>query len=712
MIQKRLFAVSPTPSVQAELTSQDAILAAFQQRQSFNIGANVRLHWYDPEAAQAWLDYARSDRFSREAINALSSEEQSARVDELWKAFGKYWRCLNVSPYGWARFRRLLESLWGYPSYAIGQDGWKGKVNTPYMNGRWGGAWRQRAHAAIYAPPQPQGVYSPAFGGNRSAWYTGRDNPQFGPTDVVFGTPSPYAIENAAGRPSEVGSLPNRSFAPTVEVHRVWMQRTGEVYGGYPNGLNRAYANGAIDMNRTLATLWQSSNFHQPPTNVPGRWDDWTVGFAIPDPGTVAQGGAAYRHRRAASTDVQWTVPPLFWYWEILRAAYPLPTGYSDTVTYPNQPTAPTPLLSILDYLARLTPDQVVREVMNDVMWRNSQMASQAGFPLDRLGDAALTAELNNRRAAAVPSLATQIISSVASVTGGVVDLATGGKAGLAGAGMVSQAVRLVDTLDNEYEAIELRRTDVFGRGMPALDTVAITDDETDARARIAEAGLPTGGGVFTGLIANIGGNADAMGTGSLSIVEMPHGGEVEVGTAREVPQCRWADAEMRTWRCTIPTGPQWVRVASPSGEARMAQTGTSSTSPATLTWPAMAAESRFAIAGLPQGSAVFVDGAPAMGTWQDAAMTTWEVLAPAGSHAIRLVPPNAAPVLAQVAFPSSATFAAMTALSAQQAVEASPSSGSGLWLALGVTAVAAGLFYATTQMDGRKSNPPRRRKQ
>lgn len=709
MIQKRLFAVSDSPSIQAALTTPEAILAAIQAAGSLNIGAIVRLHWYDPDAATAWLNYARSDRFSRETINTLPSLEQNARVVEMWDAFGRYWRCLNVSPYGWARFRRLCEAQWGYPSYSLGQDGWSGKINTPQRNGQYGGMWRRRAHAAIYTPAvaaSQVASYSPRFGVHRAQFVTGNGNPEFGPTDVVFGTRDPYAIENAGSRASERGVLPNRGFAPTVEVHRVWMQRTGELIGSYPSGLDRTYAdaNPGAPWGRTLAEAWRGYNFSEPPANNPGRWDDWTIGFALPQAAT------------AGGTDTQWTVPPLLWYWELLRGVQSLPTGYGDSPTYPNEPASPTPSMSVLDYLASKTPDAIVREVMNDVQWRNRAMATNTGVVLSALGDEAGRRELDRQREAQTPSLAAQIVAGTATAIGGVVSLATANPLGLGMAGMVSQAVRLVDSLSRG--TAEERRTDVFGRLMPTLDTVGIVDDSSGARLSITEAGTPSGGGGLTisiPLFINIGANADALGTGPLSIVGMPHGGQVEVGQARDVPACRWTDDTLTTWRCTIPTGPQWVRVVSAEGEARLGRTETSSIAPASLTWASMFREHRYGITGLPQGTAVFVDGAPAMGTWTDASMGEWQVFMPTGSHDVRLVAPGMAPVLVTVRAEgdaSRATWGALQTASVQQRQTAAGGSSVGLIVAGVVGVGALAIFLATVVMDGKpapKRNPSRR---
>jgi hypothetical protein len=408
-------------------------------------------------------------------------------------------------------------------------------------------------------------------------------------------------------------------------------------------------------------------------------------------------------------------VPPLVWYLEMLLAPYPLVTGdgYDDREGYPRFPEiVPSVTMSVLDYLASKTPDAIVREVMFDVMQRNSAMAMTNGIIESTLGDAAGRAELDRIRAASAPSSAAQIISGAVTVVGGVVSVATANPAPLAAAGMVSQAVRLADSLTRSD--VESRRTDIFGRGMPVLDTVGIVDGESDAGRVIGSAGLPSSGG-STMVFVNLGANADAIGSGPLSIEGMPHGGTVEVGTERAEPRCSWTDATMTTWRCTIPTGPTWVRVESAEGEARIARTETSSIAPASLSWASMFAEHRYAIAGLPQGTAVFVDGAPAMGTWSDAAMSEWAVFMPTGNHAVRLVPPGGAPVLASVeaqGASSRATWAGLQAVAIQQRQTAEGGSNAGTYLAVGVGLAAAALFVATVMMDGPKKqrNPSRRR--
>lgn len=716
-IQKRLFAVSPTPAIQSALTTQEAIVARIQAAQSYAIGATVRLQWYDPDAAMAWLAYCRSDRFSREAINSLPSLEQNTRVVELWDAFGKFWQCLNVSPYGWARFRRLVETLWGYPKYDIGGEGWRGKVNTPFGNGQYGGAWRQRAHAAIYTPrvtPDQYGSFSPAYGGVRDQFYTSGGGPEFGPDNVVFGTKEPYAIENAGNRAGEVGTLPNTNFAPTAEVHRVWLQRNGVLIGGYPNGLDRRYADSTnvstINVRpQTMAQAWQTYNFHEPPTNVPGRWDDWTVGFALPNASETQ-----------VATDTQWTVVPLVWYWEILRGTYPLVTGsgYLDRAGYSSfADITPTVTMSVLDYLASKTPDEIIREVMFDVMQRNSAMADANGIVERNLGDAAGIAEIARQRAATAPSTAAMIVEGAVTAVGGVVSLATASPAGLAMAGMVSQAVKLVDSLSSA--PAEQRRTDIFGRLMPTLDTVGIVDGEVDARRVIGGAGLPSGatGG---GSLLFLGGTAliqSILNSGPLRVVEMPPYGEVEVGQERVVPQCRWEADGQTVWRCTIPTGPQWIRVTTREGESRLARTETSNIAPASITWSAMFPQHDYRITGLPPMTSVFVDGAAAMGTWTDAGQQEWRVWMPTGRHDVRLVPPTGSPVLVSVeaaGASSLASWAQLQTMAEQQrqtAAGGTPSSNTGLWLALVVALGAGALFVATTQTDGsQKRENPRRR--
>lgn len=723
MIQKRLFAVSPTPSVQAALTTPEAILAAIQSAQSLNIGAIVRLHWYDPDAATGWLNYARSDRFSRETINALPSLEQNTRVVEMWDAFGRYWRALNVSPYGWARFRRLCEAQWGYPSYSLGQDGWNGKINTPQRNGQYGGTWRRRAHAAIYTPAvaaSQAASYSPRFGVHRDQFITGNGNPEFGPTDVVFGTRDPYALENAGNRPGERGTLPNNGFAPTVEVHRIWMQRNGTLIGSYPDGLNRTYADATpgAPWGRTLAEAWRGYNFSEPPANNPGRWDDWTIGFALPQAAT------------AGGTDTQWTVPPLVWYWELLRGVQSLPTGYGDSPTYPNEPASPTPSMSVLDYLASKTPDAIVREVMNDVQWRNDTMASKNGVVQSTLGDEAGRRELDRQREAQTPSLAAQIVAGTATAIGGVVSLASASPAGLAMAGMVSQAVRLVDSLSRDGN-IEERRTDIFGRLMPVLDTVGIADSESGARVSITEAGTPSGGGGSVALfIAPVilptrtppvaparQQGVIVLGIPPFSVVfvgDSPNGnvGSAVVGTP-----------EAPLWFTPTPTGEVSIRVLAPDQSIRTARVNITQDRIASVPFssmevvrPASTTNGRLTVRGQPGWRiALAMDGTttpfvavalPASGE----SVSEW----PAGSYMIGVDDGQGHVAAKRITLSSAPTVvdaAALLTSSAQQRQTAEGGSKVGWWVAGAVGAGALAIFLATMMLDGKpapKRNPRR----
>jgi len=739
MIQKRLFAVSESPDIQAALTTQDAIVAAIQAAQSYNIGATVRLQWYDPEAAMDWLAHCRSDRFSRATINTLPSMEQNARVSELWTSFGNFWRCLNVSPYGWARYRNLCERLWGYPSHAPGGDGWKGRINTPYRNGQYGGAWRRRAHAYIYSPatePSQFGSYSPAFRGSRGVFgsgtrnhfYTGGGNREFGPTDVVFGVRESYALENAGNRPGESGVLPNTNFAPTVEVHRIWMQRDGGILGGYDRGLDRKCAD---DSN--LSGLWSTFNFSGPPANNPGRWDDWTVGFVVP----WVRGEVAIVSN---VVDTQWTVVPLVWYWEMLRAENtlvngPLVTGsgYLDRPGYSGFPEiAPSVESNVLDYLASKTPEEIIREVMFDVMQRNAAMARSTGTVASALGDAAGLAEIERRRDAAVPSTAAMIVSGAVTAIGGIVSIATANPAGLAVAGMVSQAVKLADSLTSS--SIEGRLTDIYGRLMPVLETVGIVDSQIDARQVIGAVGRPARGGSGPSSIeqATIGLIGDGMTMqlsdavmrslqlnssthGIFRIIGMPPAGRIEMGQDRRAPSCRWEGDAQAVYSCGAEIGGNfWLRVTSPDGETRIARTGVAQGTATDVTWASMFREHRYGITGLPQGTAVFVDGAPAMGTWSDAAMSEWQVFMPTGPHDVRLVPPGGAPVLVTVAAvgdSSRSSFAALQTAGIQQRQTTAGSSKVG-WYVAGVVGLGAvAIFLATMMLDGKpapKRNPRR----
>ena len=255
---------------------------------------------------------------------------------------------------------------------------------------------------------------------------------------------------------------------------------------------------------------------------------------------------------------------------------------------------------------------------------------------------------------------------------------------------------------------------------MPTIDTVGIVDSEGGAQYMLTHIGTPSGGssGGGTGANAFLGGliGLAVLNSGPLTIANMPHGGTVEIGVDRDEPTCRWTDDALTQWRCTIPTGPQWVRVLSPTGEVRLARTETSNIAPATIAWESMFPEHHYVIQGLPPGTAVFVDGAPAVGTWDSDAQQAWHVFMPQGSHAVRLVPPTGAVALVTVQAQgpmSSATWASLQTLSVQQR-QTAEGGGNGWVLPVVVTLGAAAILWATLKTDGRPTkerNPSRRRR-
>lgn len=722
-IDKRLFAVSSDPALHAELTTPDAIVAAAVREGSIaRVRAHIRLHWYDGTVAMAWLRECQSEKFSAASISALPPEQQNARVVELWASFGRFWKALNVCPYGWARWRRLCERAWGYPSYSSG-DGWKGRLNAPLYNGQYGGFWRQAAHAAVYTPAAPRGAYSPAYDRAVSTkFWTGNGNPEFGPTDVVFGDPSVYAIENAGARPDGQSALPNRAWAPTVEMHRVWMQRNGSIHGGYEKGLDGPTAASIrLSGSLTLAESWRTYNWSTPHTPNTGNYLDWNIGFALPDAGS-AEAFFHFDYSRSVSTDVQWTTVPLRWYWSMLRdpvgsALGALASGPDDREI--NPASTPDRPMSVLDYLASKTPEDIIREVLFDVVIRNQKMADNttAFGDLTALSSAAERDEIQRQQTAAQDLAGINRIIDIGGVAlGGIVSIAGAGPAGLAIGGGLAQAAKLANNLASNVGTPEQRRTDVFGRLFPPLETLAIVESEDSFRTDMQA--MPSLGGAAS--VVGIGfltpGVFAALTTGTLRIAEMPHGGVVEVGQTRETPACRWADDTMTVWSCSVPLGgSMWVRVSDATGTARLARTGVDATSPTEIAWPRMLREHRYAIAGLPQGTAVFVDGAPAMGTWTDASMGVWEVFMPQGPHDVRLVAPGAAPVLVTVRAEgdaSRATWGALQTASVQQRQTAARGSSAGMWVAGVVGVGALAIFLATVVMDGKpapKRNPRRK---
>lgn len=753
-IEKRLFAAAVNADIHAALSTPEAIVAAAVAEGSVSrLRAHIRLHWFDRTKAAAWLAECASPRFSAEAINVLPPADQNARVIELWTAFGNFWQSLNVCPYGWARWRRLCEKAWGYPSYAPTADGWKGKRNQPLYNGAYGGQWRDAAHNAIYRPIAPQAAHSVAYGSsNSSVFWTGNGNPNFGPTDVIFGDPSVYAEENAGGRPGTSNFFTGSAFAPTVEVHRIWMQRNGSIYGGYPNGLNQSGAQtSASGLNGNLDAYWRGYNFtpgNPAPINS-GNVYDWNTGFVLPDPrGTniarqtpnATGDGGAWEHR-AMSLDVQWTFVPLRQYWSLLRdpigpALGQLMTGPDDRdATHGGDPasTEAHPM-SVIDYLRSKTIDEIIREVFLDVVIRNDTMARMTFQSLDQLVTAGEREDLRRQQEAQQGNSTINAIVGVASLAvGGLVSTALTPAAGLAIGGAATQVGRFFAMFGASH-GIEDRRTDIFGRLFPLLESLAISESEESVTTSLALIDMPnrsrTGPSVIEtatialgvpltmelpeAVMASLQLNSSTHGI--FRIIGMPPAGQIEMGQDRRAPSCRWEGNAQDVYSCGAPFGGNfWLRITSPAGETRIARTGVAQGTPTDVTWASMFREHHYAIAGLPPNTAVFVDGAPAMGTWSDAAMSEWQVFMPQGPHDVRLVAPGMAPVLVTVnaqGDASHATWAALQTAGVQQRQTAEGGSGVGMWVAGVVGLGAVAIFLATVMLDGKpapKRNPRRK---
>lgn len=706
MINKRLFAVSTESVVHDRLTTEPDIIAEIISAGGpRNVDAHIRLHKYDRFAANAWLRYLSDERFSEATINALSPDDQNNRVVEMWDAYGRFWQTLNICPYSFARFRRLCEKKWGYQSYDGGGEGFVGKLNIPYMNGNTAivGEWRRLIHTITYTPealganPSEKGRWSPAWGGERSGFWTGNDNPDFDPKQVIFGDPQSYAYENAGARPDETNSLPENAFAPTVEVHRIWMQRNGKLNGSYPNGLNASFAasarfqTSAYNLSSiSFAEAWRRFRFQDPRTYRAGQqWNDWNNGFTVPDArqyATTERGMA-----RAQSTDVQWSIPPLKWYWELLRGRQTLTRGARGGAGEAEFEG------SIIEYLSSKTPEDIIREVMLDVVQRNVAMKRDTGRTLQDLAAGGEFDELKRMQDNAQSTA--QINSFIAAgggLLGGVLTAALG-PAGGAVAGTVTAAAKLLTTVITQYEYIEARRTDIFGRLTPTLDTVSIEDGNDAVRDLTGVAGLPPGvqrpadrpsiRGALNEILLDRGLTMDISSLvesgalverqgGRLRIIGMPPSGRIEVGpTRRAATGGRWEADGQTVYVVDIPLGgPLYVRITSPSGETRIAKTEAAATQSVDLTWANMFGEHQFEVTAFPPGGHVFVDGIESMGTWKDAAMTAWLVFMPQGNRDLRLVPPTGDAVVTSVAATGPTSVGSWTALSSvglQQRAEA-----------------------------------------
>lgn len=442
-----------------------------------NRGVYPFVHSCDPELARSWLRYATSKSYAD--IAALPPAEQINWVQAAWEAFGKAFQAFNLRAYGWSRLRQRCEVAWGgvppgdNASSPTSPTYWEGrKIEDGNLEigrpGQWGGAWRVEG----YDMAVRQGV------GRRFVRTQG-----FGVNDVIFGgentssTDVGYEFDRVGCHPLDPNQMPDTCFAPTGEVHRLWMQGNG-VLSGY-----HIYDEAEIARQFSYG--------------VGAGWERWAAELSDPAIGSTRL----------------YFLPPLRWYWELLFApmrglqipgyrpqreqvgalivelqaavatngaqggarVLGLPSGYDASLD-----------LSLAEYALALPPEEFIREVMRNVVVRNYQMAANKG-----IRSSARVRELMGAGADALLDQTEQEGNLLSTMTTAGFTIAGTVAAINPIAGLVAGVGVVVSYVLYNIAKIDSRYIDVFGRLMPTYESLAYTDVEDQFWSWIQGLGTP-----------------------------------------------------------------------------------------------------------------------------------------------------------------------------------------------------------------------------
>ena len=562
-IVRELVAVSADAVEHAAASSQAGIVARYQDiAQASAREVFVYFYTHDPSKAAAWIRAA--SRYSDADINAMPVRQQYETVMAMWGAFGNFWQASNLSPYAWAPFRKACESAWcARPSSVTGTPPrgspyWRGRVvvenhpgaNDDILPGKWFGAWRDAALASFRQ-----------YGGGE-----GSRTDSLGPDQVIFGDPTSWHSENIGCQNN------NRCHAPTGETHRVWMQFDGTITGGNLYG-SLATSEGVAGPGLGVTVPW-------PYNGVGTMSGDW-------------RSDDRWQAKPVTSANRLWYIPPLVWYWRLLRAPIPgLKIGGAG------------PDVSLVAYLAAQDPYVFAREVLLDVVTRNKAMASANGVTDTSL--AAKAGTLFQRSETDRVQTISEVSGMTHAFTGLLAPLASLGPVG-AGVALAGGAIDLVTTLITPALTPDSPRPiDVFGRLMPAYEYSIVTTDYTAFVENMRAIGLPEAAprpqyGFSSVLPTDFatpsmtGGGAPAPTATPLSqlatleFLGITPGAAVFVDDVEQSPG--WWDDATGGYRINIRPGDHSVRVVDPDGTQRSSTTSaamgqTTSLMPALFTSP------------------------------------------------------------------------------------------------------------------------------
>lgn len=375
-------------------------------------------------------------KYSVEQVAATSPSEQDGHVRRVWECLGKAFRALNCNLYAWEKFRRVCEIAWGSGHGSSPEGGYS---NLDEFNPNWtyAGEWRREAAR----------IYTRVSGNSDAVTFV-----RFGSFVYRFGPGGPEGVH--AGTPG--GLVPH-----VADRHRVWL-----LADGMP-GPTEPIVPEAMGVSCPTAQHWECA-----------AWD--VVGSP------------------ATRVFLQF-LPPMRWYWNLLRAPVPgLRVGVDHGTLFNVQRNAFSARpsagdLSLIEYARAIGGVELAREVRLDVLRKNTALSHELRMPTPDLvgfGEAEIlraqgrSNEQTNKLSQLFGSMGTALMA------GAVIPGPVG--AAFVVAGFVAGAVSIIVGALGSFGEVE-RQVDVFGRRKPVPEAFRITDDQSENTLRLLLDGVGEG---------------------------------------------------------------------------------------------------------------------------------------------------------------------------------------------------------------------------
>ena len=539
-VTNEIYGASTFAPTHARLATREGVLAMLAEMPNPNVrtlaGVGLVAHAHDLDYARAWLAQAAAVATRVESRRAQMDSQPVTddEVAELYTAIGSIFRSLNVCVYGWKRFRWRMEDLLGAPrnkperAYAgldVSDISDAESDEAKFRGVKWrrlrdGGAtwfdqrnmgWSEREATSIIeefqdgstrtttserTPKYAPGVWrrsvtalmSQASPAQVALWESSKSAVG---TNIYFGRPrdigvSPPGVgDGSGGIPQELSQWQR---LPTGESHRVWLTNDGRVFRQPDaNALQPFNALQVVDFTRMPdgTSVQQVMNLGNSPGGIldrmanAGKQGNESLVAAISQVpiASVSEVPVPDLNNRSlrwqlAEIPVSPVVVPAEWYWQTWTAPV-------EGLRMPGEAED----VSLLEYIRRIGPTSLVREILRDTVARNLALMEANRFTTE----AQLFGEARRVDLESAASGASQVIENgqalrTTQATFGVLTTAAsaipavGPIAGaiVGGAGLIGMAIA---------EAVRRKETestvavDVFGRLMPAWERFAILGD-------------------------------------------------------------------------------------------------------------------------------------------------------------------------------------------------------------------------------------------